>query len=223
MWDDSSGNGNLATPINAAAPPLSASLNCPYITSTSPCVAFSAASSYDGLQIASTSPSSLDLTGGFSILAVAMAETGAATPAVGGIYTRQATSAGFPGATLWMPYQDTGHYTASQGYPATQIDDLGDFAIWQANLVDNTFHLYAAVYDGANSLSIRVGMSGAAVTVTVPTTTISATGRPAFVGGQTGQTLNGRLAEVLVISGPISNANYASAYAYYHALYGILP
>ncbi len=156
----------------------------------------------------------------YAILAIAAALAGAATPGAGGLYTRQAAASPFQGATLWLPYVYPGHYTASQGLPASQIDYSGNLAAWQTNMVDNKYHLFVGNYDGANALSIQVD-NGTPTTTIVATTTISATGQPAYVGGQSGQTFYGKMAELLVIKGPISNANLASAYAYYNTLYGI--
>jgi hypothetical protein len=219
-WEDSSGSGLVATPVVSADPPSASNLDCPYITSTSPCVSFGG-TTYGGLQIASTTPSPLDLTGGYAILAIASAQSGATTPVAGGIYNRQNGTGAFAGASLWMPYVGSSAYTASQGFPATQVEYVSNgFAIWQTNLVDNRYHLFVASYDGNTALSIQVD-NGAAVTATVPVTTISAKGQPAFVGGNSGQTFYGHIAEVLVINGPISSANLSAAYTYYSNLYGI--
>jgi hypothetical protein len=219
-WEDSSGSGLVATPVVPADPPAASNLDCPFITSTSPCVSFGG-TTYGGLQIASTTPSPLDLTGGYAILAIASAQSGATTPGAGGIYNRQIGTGAFPGASLWMPYIGSSAYTASQGFPATQVEYTSNgFAIWQTNLIDNHYHLFVASYDGNTALSIQVD-NGTPISAVVPVTTISATGQPAFIGGNSGQTFYGRIAEVLVINGPISSANVTAAYTYYSSLYGI--
>jgi hypothetical protein len=219
VWDDSSGNGLQAKPVVTGNPPAASTLDCPSTTSSSPCVSFNVPN-YQGLQIASAASSPLDLTGGYAILAIASAVGGASSPVAGGIYTRQANTTGYPGATLWMPYLSSA-YAATQGFPGSQIEDTsGDIAVWQHNMVDSTYHLFVGNYDGSSVLSIQVD-NGTPVVSSVPAINISGAGQTAFIGGQTGQTFYGHMAELLVINGPISTANLASAYAYYSALYGI--
>ena len=221
-WADSSPNHHLAVPVNVATPPLMSPTKC----NTAPvCTLFVPSGNFPGtgLEIVSTTPSSLDLSGGFTILAVSFSDAAAnGITSIGGIYSRQAISSGAPGAALWLPYVSGTTYPASAGLLGGEVA-IPDFVATAAPGTTDfgLLGLYGVVYDGATTLSLVVNGDVAATKTGLPMTTVAAAGRPAYIGGQPGQTFAGSIVELLVIDEPLSAESLSTVYAYYQALYGI--
>ena len=165
---------------------------------------------------------SLEFTGGYTLVAVAFPAT-SASPHIGALYGKTDSASPFRGPALWVNYANTGIASTSQ-QAATQIDALQWAASSETNL-DGKLAAFSAVYDGSGHLDIRVNDDPPTTTVVSPSGPLTAIGRVAYVGGaaNSGQVLAGSIAEVIVVSKPLSATDWSSTYLYLKSKYAALP
>jgi hypothetical protein len=214
-WADQSTHGNDATvPAGGTAPLYLPGLYGP------------GALGFDGAttgtaSLAVADSASIQLTGGFTIIAVAF-PTGSAR--VSELYGKNASTVPYAGPFLAVDYDSAGASPA-QGRAGAQVDFYNGVASAPGTSFDGALHVFSSVYDGAGQLSLRVDDGTPVVASVAPTDPLTAPGRPAFVGGapSSTQTFAGNVAEVIVVDAAISSADWTSAYAYLKARYAALP
>jgi hypothetical protein len=206
MWADQSSHGNDAKPLVSYAPPL----RSPTLFNGHGALHF------DGSQtsLVISDNASLQFQNGLTVVAVAAMNPATHT---GGIYGKSVIPPPFQGAALWVNYARTG-VPASNGRVAAQID-YTQSAFTDGGYADSALRVYAMLYDGA-VLEVRVNHETPfAVAASGP---IDATGTPAYIGGRPStQVWFGDIAEVIVVRRGLSEGEYARAYAYLTAKYGL--
>jgi hypothetical protein len=182
-----------------------------------------AAVTFDGsttgtASLAIADATSIEFTGGYSIVVVAFPAT-SASPHIGELYGKTDSATPFRGPALWVNYANTG-IASTTGQAGTQIDALQWAASSETNL-DGALAAFSAVYDGSGHLSIRVNNDAPTITVASPSGPLTAVGRVAFVGGaaNSGQVLAGSIVEVIVVGVALSTTDWNSTYGYLKSKY----
>jgi len=206
-WADQSGHGNDAfVAAGGTAPTLAQGAFHGHSAAT-----------FDGgtASLGIADGSSIEFTGGFTILVVAVQNT-TTSPHLGALFGKTNPGAPYAGPFLAVDY------VASTQAAGAQLD-IDDPVVSSETNLDGVLRAYTVVYDGASQLSLRVNDDPPTVgTLTAPGP-LTAPGTAAYIGGRpgSGQVVAGSIAEVIAMNAPITTSQWTSAWAYVQSKYAL--